>query len=111
LDESQWQELNKYDIIVSNPPYIPLAEKSILDKNVTDYEPATALFVPTDQPLLFYEKIARFARKHLKNEGRIFMELHEQYAKQTAALFQHPYSKVEILTDISGKERILQVIY
>ncbi len=111
LEESQWLLLQKYNIIVSNPPYIPLAEKSSLEKNVTAYEPAKALFVPNEQPLLFYEKIAGFAQTHLHHGGFIFMELHEQFAKQTAALFLEKYNKVEILTDISGKERFLQVSY
>ena len=64
LDEPTWESLNSFDIIVSNPPYIPVNEKEKLDKNVTLFEPHTALFVPDHSPLLFYEKIALFAKKH-----------------------------------------------
>ena len=65
LDESEWESLPMFDIIISNPPYIPINEKSNLDTNVTAYEPHQALFVPDNAPLLFYEKIATFGIKHL----------------------------------------------
>jgi release factor glutamine methyltransferase len=111
LDEEQWNDLPMYDIIISNPPYIPINEKTKLDKNVTEFEPHTALFVPDNNPLLFYKKIAAFAKTHLKTGGKIFMEVHEDYAKETAALFFNNYSEVLIQKDISGKDRMLKVIY
>ncbi|MBJ6870692.1 class I SAM-dependent methyltransferase, partial [Vibrio cholerae] len=61
---------------MSNPPYIPINEKEKLDKNVTAFEPHTALFVPDSSPLLFYEAIAAFAITHLKRQGKIYVEIH-----------------------------------
>jgi release factor glutamine methyltransferase len=106
LDENSWQQLPSFDIIVSNPPYIPQNEKSTLADNVVKFEPQQALFVPDDSPLLFYEKIALFAKSHLNVQGKIYMELHEQYSKQTAELFSE-YTNVEIRNDMFGKERML----
>lgn len=107
LNETNWADLPKYDTIVSNPPYIPVSEKEMLDMNVTEWEPHMALFVPDNSPLLFYEKIAAFGKTHLNNGGKIFVELHEQYAQQTAAMFRLYYENAVIKKDIYGKERML----
>jgi release factor glutamine methyltransferase len=109
LDESKWKKLPSFDIIVSNPPYIPLAEKEKLDKNVTEYEPGNALFVPDESPLLFYDKIACFGKTHLNKNGKILVEMHEDFGKETAALFKKHYQQVEIKQDIFGKDRMLIV--
>ena len=77
-----WTSLGMYDIIVSNPPYIPEKEKTELAKNVTMYEPAVALFVQDDDPFIFYKKIAKFAQIHLKPDGKIFVEIHEDYSPE-----------------------------
>ncbi len=106
LNETNWNQLPKVDIIISNPPYIPLNEKKILDKNVTQFEPHKALFVKDSAPFIFYEKIAIFGKTHLLNNGTIFVEIHEEYAKQTAAIFENDY-QVEIKKDIFGKQRML----
>ena len=111
LEESQWASLPKYDVIVSNPPYIPMDEKEKLDKNVASFEPHQALFVPDQSPLLFYEKIAAFASAHLNPKGKIFMEVHENFAKETAALFIQNFSEAIIKKDIFGKERMVMVTY
>ena len=107
LDESAWPSLQVFDIIISNPPYIPLNEKGKLAKNVTDFEPHLALFVPDKSPLLFYEKIAAFGRDHLLPNGKIYLETHEDYAKDTAALFRTNYQTVMIKKDMYGKERMI----
>ena len=107
LDESEWESLPMFDIIISNPPYIPINEKANLDTNVTAYEPHQALFVPDNAPLLFYEKIATFGIKHLNPNGQIFMETHEDFAKETAALFSENYKTVLIKKDLFGKERMV----
>ena len=107
LDESTWLNLPFFDIIISNPPYIPLNEKEKLAKNVTDFEPHLALFVPDKSPLIFYEKIAGFARDHLLPNGKIYLETHEDYAKETAALFTDHYQTVMMKKDIYGKERMI----
>ena len=107
LNEAQWTALPTFDIIISNPPYIPIYEKEKLDTNVTAFEPHQALFVPDNTPLLFYEKIAAFGKTHLNSGGKIFMETHEDYARQTAGLFSPFYSEVAIKKDIFGKERMV----
>ncbi len=108
LNKPNWQQLPSYDIIVSNPPYIPQNEKDKLEKNVTVYEPYTALFVPDKSPLLFYDAIANFSKSHLKKNGKIYAEVHEDFAKQTALLFEKLFSKVEIKKDINGKSRMIK---
>jgi release factor glutamine methyltransferase len=107
LDESTWPSLPLFDIIISNPPYIPLSEKEKLAKNVTSFEPHLALFVPDNSPLIFYEKIAAFGRDHLLPNGKIYLETHEDYAQQTAALFRSHYQTVMIKKDMYGKERMI----
>lgn len=111
LDEAQWSTLPKFDIIISNPPYIPINEKEKMDINVTAFEPYQALFVPNNSPLLFYEKIATFGKTHLNTGGKVFMETHEDYAKETADLFAQFYSEVAIKKDIFGKERMVVAVY
>ena len=108
LDENSWKDLPDFDCIISNPPYIPLNEKEKLDKNVTDFEPHTALFVPDNRPLLFYEKIAAFGKEHLKSNGKIYVEIHQDFAKETAEVFEQPYCAV-IKKDMFGKQRMLVI--
>jgi len=107
LDKTNWAGLGMFDIIISNPPYIPITEKEKLDKHVTDFEPHLALFVPDRSPLIFYEKIAAFGRDHLLPNGKIYLETHEDYAKETAALFHNNYQTVMIKKDIYSKERMI----
>ena len=107
LDESTWPALPLFDIIISNPPYIPANEKEKLDKNVTSFEPHLALFVPDKSPLIFYEKIAAFGRDHLLPNGKIYLETHESFAQQAAALFRTYYQTVMINKDMYGKERMV----
>lgn len=107
LDEQAWNELGSYDIIVSNPPYIPFGEKALLDKNVTAFEPHTALFVPDNTPLIFYEKIAAFGKSHLKEKGQVMMETHEDFAMQVLQLFSASGYDAAIIKDMSGKERMV----
>jgi release factor glutamine methyltransferase len=107
LDEAQWAALPNFDIIISNPPYIPINEKEKLAINVVAFEPHQALFVPDDSPLMFYKKIADFGKAHLNANGKLFMETHEDYASQTANLFLQGYKEVVIKKDIFGKERMV----
>jgi release factor glutamine methyltransferase len=107
LDETNWPQLGIFDVIISNPPYIPINEKEKLEKHVTDFEPHLALFVPDKSHLIFYEKIAAFGREHLLPNGKIYLETHEDHAKETAALFHNNYQTVMIKKDIYGKERMI----
>jgi release factor glutamine methyltransferase len=107
LEEARWNELGQYDVIISNPPYIPENEKARLDKNVAAHEPLQALFVPDNQPLIFYEKIAAFGKKHLRKDGKIFMETHEDYARQVAALFVNVRYNALVKQDFYEKDRMV----
>jgi release factor glutamine methyltransferase len=109
LDHSTWPLLPLFDIIISNPPYIPAAEKESLGKNVSDFEPHLALFVPDTSPLIFYEKIATFANDHLLPNGKIYLETHEDYAHEAAAFFMKNHQTVMVKKDIYGKERMVIV--
>jgi release factor glutamine methyltransferase len=109
LNESNWQQLQKYDVIVSNPPYIPVSEQETLDKNVREFEPATALFVPDGDPLIFYRRIALFGKSHLKDGGAIYCELHRDYAEKTKGLFeQMGYTNTTLRNDMHGNMRMLK---
>ena len=110
LKENQWNALQQYDVIVSNPPYIPMREKKILAKNVTDFEPGIALFVEDNDPYIFYEKIAKFAQSHLKENGKIYVELHEEYAGNVKIIFENAGFISMIKNDIYGKERMVSAI-
>jgi release factor glutamine methyltransferase len=110
LDESVWNSLGMYDVIVSNPPYIPEIEKEKLEKNVIAFEPGIALFVQNNEPFIFYEKIAKFAQSHLKLQGKIFVEIHEDYSCEVKQIFELYNFKIEIKEDIYGKKRIIKVM-
>jgi release factor glutamine methyltransferase len=103
LDENEWKRLQSCDIIVSNPPYIPTSEKEILSKNVTDFEPAVALFVKNNDPYIFYKKISEFAKTHLNESGKIYVEVHEEYANDIKVIFENAGYLSEIKKDIYGK--------
>ena len=108
LDESKWSELSKYDIIVSNPPYIKTTEANTMSKHVLEFEPYKALFVPDEDALLFYRKIADFALQHLQPKGAVFVEINQQLGKDTVDLFQQKGFTVELKKDMSGNERMVK---
>ncbi|MBI5218933.1 MAG: peptide chain release factor N(5)-glutamine methyltransferase [Bacteroidia bacterium] len=102
---------NNYDIIVSNPPYVRESEKQQMRPNVLNYEPATALFVPNDNPLIFYQTITDFATKHLKNNGRIYFELNEYlYMDVKLLLLEKGFQDIELKKDLNGKYRMIRGI-
>jgi release factor glutamine methyltransferase len=109
LDEQQWDLLPLFDVIISNPPYIPTREKNTLAKNVLAYEPHSALFVADETPLIFYEKIALFGKAHLQPGGSIYLETHEDHARDVLSVFKLQYPRVEIKKDLFGKERMVKV--
>ncbi|MEO6136201.1 MAG: peptide chain release factor N(5)-glutamine methyltransferase, partial [Ginsengibacter sp.] len=108
LNETEWDTLSKYDVIVSNPPYIPVEDKEVLSKNVTDFEPGVALFVDNKNPFIFYEKIVAFAKTHLKSKGKIYVEVHEEYAKDVKNIFENNGFPSTIKKDIYGRERMVR---
>ena len=107
LDEATWDELPSFDMIISNPPYIPENEKGSLARNVVDQEPHLALFVPDNDPLIFYKKIAAFSKSHLNSNGKIYLETHEDRTKEVLALFKNDYPASGIKKDLFGKDRIV----
>lgn len=110
LDISQWTSLPIPDILISNPPYIPLQEKLTIQKNVKLYEPSTALFVPDNNPLIFYKAIADFAIQYMKPSSLIFVEVHEDYGKDVFMLWKKLGFNTTIKKDMQGKDRMLKVI-
>ena len=97
---------NQFDIIVSNPPYICHSEKSQMESNVLLYEPHTALFVPDDDPLLFYRAIAQYASRALSPNGKLYFEINAAYGNATAQLLkQHGFTDIEIVRDFYGRDR------
>ncbi|MER3497858.1 MAG: peptide chain release factor N(5)-glutamine methyltransferase [Chitinophagaceae bacterium] len=109
LDAEQRKQLPAVDVIVSNPPYVSFKDKSGMRKNVTDYEPSTALFVPNDDALIFYKAIAEFAKEKLHPQGKIFVEIHESLGKQVTEIFQLAgFHKTEIRKDMQDKDRMVK---
>ena len=110
LDEAQQRFLPTVDIIVSNPPYIPLNEKEGMNANVVSHEPHKALFVPNDDALLFYKAIVHLAKKRLHKNGRIYLEIHENLGDAVVDLFKNEgYVSVELKKDMQGKDRMVRV--
>ena len=102
---------NQFDIIVSNPPYICHSEKSQMESNVLLYEPHTALFVPDDDPLLFYRAIAQYASRALSPNGKLYFEINAAYGNATAQLLkQHGFTDIEIVRDFYGRDRFVSAL-
>ena len=100
-----------YDIIVSNPPYVPDSEYDSMCDNVRKFEPASALFVPDDNPLLFYDAVARHALTLLDNGGRLFFEIHELFAENVCRLLENfGFVDVECRKDINNKPRMVRCV-
>ncbi len=108
LDPTGWQGEGDFDIIVSNPPYIMLSEKDAMEANVKDYEPYLALFVPDDDPLLYYRHVVEFAFLHLNTGGKIYFEVNREKGKEVGRLLASDgYREIRILKDIQGMDRIV----
>lgn len=106
LDMPQVSE--KYDIIVSNPPYIGECERLSMDSNVLDYEPDTALFVPDNDPLVFYRKIAEFGVTALKPGGRIYYEINSRFPEEMRSMMMKlGYRDISVIRDMQGLYRFL----
>lgn len=109
LSNAEQVVLGMYDRIISNPPYIPRNEMSKMDKNVTEYEPHIALFVEDNRPLIFYENVLSFANDHLKENGMVFLETHQELAGDVCNLFNTGIYKAIIKKDIFENERMVIV--
>jgi release factor glutamine methyltransferase len=109
LEKAQKDIPYTFDIIVSNPPYIKQEEKKEMEQNVLDFEPHLALFVPDQDPLLFYRHIAEFGKEKLKENGLLYFEINAACGEITCKMLQKKgYNKVQLIKDLSGKDRIIK---
>lgn len=110
LDYVPGTAVGKFDLVVSNPPYVLESERSEMRPNVVDFEPEGALYVPDEDPLLFYRRIASLPL--LKSGGELWFEINERFGSQTEELLLSlGYGDVRIIRDIHGRERIVRAIY
>jgi release factor glutamine methyltransferase len=101
----------KFDIIVSNPPYVTLEDKLQMHQNVTGFEPHSALFVPEHDPLIFYKAIADFAQEKLVPGGYLFFEINENLGKETLeVLADKGFTNIELRQDMSGRDRMVKAV-
>jgi len=106
---SEGVEAKKYDIIVSNPPYVRELERKLMQPNVVEHEPKTALFVPDQDPLVFYRAISRLSKTHLKRGGALFFEINESLKSELKeSLIDEGFRKIETKQDIYGKDRMIR---
>ncbi|MFB9861862.1 peptide chain release factor N(5)-glutamine methyltransferase [Rufibacter immobilis] len=112
LQEIPAVEPQSLDAVISNPPYVLEAERELMRPNVLQYEPALALFVPNEDPLLFYRRIAQVAQQLLKAGGRLFFEINEQFASQTQSMLARmEYKGIKTYQDLRGKDRMVEAIW
>jgi len=98
----------KYDLMVSNPPYVRMSEKEWMEKNVLNHEPHPAIFVDEEEPLIFYRKIVDLAEGHLKKHGKLFFEINEAYGPHVVQLLEdRGYKDVILKKDYNGKDRMV----
>ena len=108
LNTDQEFDHGKFDLILSNPPYIMNSERPVLRQNVVDYEPELALFVPDEDPLKFYKAIAKWTEKYLAEDGKGLTEINEVLGQATLELFKTSgYASSEIIKDFYDKNRFI----
>ena len=108
LNEEQRNKLPAFDIIVSNPPYVPEKDKKQMQLNVLNYEPHTALFVPDNDALIFYKAIATFGKEHLQQGGNIYCEIHESLGSPVEKIFSSAGYTTELKKDMQQKDRMIK---
>ena len=109
LDARQWESLASFNCIISNPPYITESEAADMNKNVLQFEPRLALFVPDNNPLIFYDAIASFGLQHLHKKGLLFFEINESFGNEVAELLSAKgYTNIEVRKDMQGKNRMVK---
>ncbi len=108
LNTAEQAKLPVFDVIVSNPPYVPEKDKTTMKPNVLGYEPATALFVPDNDPLVFYKAIAKFGKGHLSKEGSIYCEIHEDIGDAVVRLFNFYGFTTQLKKDMQQKDRMIR---
>jgi len=109
LNSDFWKNMDSVDVIVSNPPYITLDEKTLMNPNVLEYEPHLALFVPNDSAVIFYERIANLAIHKLNQKGFLFFELNPDFADEVIVMMKNlGFGNIELKNDLQGKKRMLK---
>jgi len=109
LEKEGWESFPKFQIIVSNPPYIPHHEANLMPEHVKQFEPHLALFVENEDPLIFYRVIAEFALEKLENDGFLFFETNEFNAPEVLSMLHNKgFTKIELQQDIEGKDRMIR---
>lgn len=112
LDSVQRESLGTYDVIVSNPPYIPQSERKVMNEQVINHEPHIALFVDDEDPLIFYKEIIDFALGHLNAGGNLYFECNEFNAKEVKELLElNGFEDVELRQDLQGKDRMIRASF
>ena len=100
--------LAPFDVIVSNPPYVPLRDQGEMHANVLNFEPHLALFVPDEDPLVFYQAIGTWGQQLLKKGGKLYLEIYENLAEELVTLLQSlGYSQAQVYPDLNGKNRMI----
>jgi release factor glutamine methyltransferase len=109
LEKEEWEGLPNFDIIVSNPPYIPHREAHLMPENVKQFEPHLALFIDDKNPFIFYEMIADFAKQKLNKDGYLFFETNEFNAKEVISMLRNKaFTSVVLEQDMEGKDRMIR---
>jgi len=108
LEQGNWESLGKFNLIVSNPPYIRLSESTEMNSRVTNFEPSIALFVPNENPLLFYNKIVLFAKQFLDSKGKVYLEINELLGVETCLLFNNNGFSTELKKDMQWRNRMIK---
>ena len=99
-----------FDLIVSNPPYIPLSEQNDMSYHVTGFEPKEALFVPDEQPLLFYAALGKAALLHLREGGMMYVEIHQRFGSAVVELFEQMGFTTTLRKDVQGNDRMVRAV-
>lgn len=112
LDDSSCERFDCFDVIVSNPPYVLDSDKQMMSNNVLEYEPHLALFVSSDDPLLFYRAIATMATRKLNANGVLYFEIHENYGQETLDMLSLiGFKELELRKDLQGKDRMVKAVW
>lgn len=110
LKDGWASDLPLLDIIVSNPPYIPQNEKQKMHQNVVSFEPHEALFVPDEDPLIFYKAIIECGKQKMVRGGKIFLEIHEDFGNSVVKLFgEYGFGNIQLHQDMSGRDRMIRI--
>ena len=107
VDIFEYKSQKKYDIIVSNPPYVTESEKILMKQNVLDFEPKLALFVEDEDPIKYYKSILNFTKYSIHNKGRVYIEINDKFLEQVIICYSAYFKNKLIFKDLKDKKRLL----